>query len=160
MKISWQWWKLAQNCVFCRFWYLPSNGAIANVVLHHLDLHCQGQHFLVIHLQKSARTVDVPDRFCFEIARPSHGVALVDFDVKVFAVVYSDVHLYTTARRHEHVPELTEANPHTQTHIQTHKLTHSHTHTQSHTHTNTHTHTHTHTTNTHTHTHTHTVTHT
>ena len=40
MKIS------AEMCnVFYRFWYLPSNGTSANVVLHHVDLDFQGQVF-------------------------------------------------------------------------------------------------------------------
>ena len=47
-----------------RFWYLPSNGTIANVVLHHFDLHFQGQiiYLLCIGNTNCAVPVDVPGR--------------------------------------------------------------------------------------------------
>ena len=42
--------ELAQKCVrdICRFWHLPSNAAIAKIVLHDLDLLFEGKNLKIL----------------------------------------------------------------------------------------------------------------
>ena len=94
---------------FYRSWYLPSNGTIANVILHDLfiiytnfyqaaillvDLgwlviYCfifKIKNFLVMHFQlKDCTGRGCPLKICLDSHGPCHGVALVIFiDVKYF----------------------------------------------------------------------------
>ena len=93
-------------------------------------------------------------RYCREEKKRRSWVLVRCVEVSSYALLHTDIILWSTYVR------LTDTNTHTLTHSHTHTHIHTHTHKPTHTQTHTHTHTHSHIlTYRHTHTQTHTHTH-